>query len=114
VLLTYGVNEVDRPTQPPCWSGSTAQGGFHTVVLVLQADLVANIADLVDKGVITGVADVRDESDRTGMRIVVEARSGSASEVTQAFIRKQVFGSSAPWPRPPWQLTCVDPCRRSS
>lgn len=49
----------------------------------LQADLVANIADLVDKGTITGVADVRDESDRTGMRIVVEARRGSATEVSR-------------------------------
>lgn len=52
-------------------------GQFCTV----QADLVANIADLVDKGTITGVSDVRDESDRTGMRIVVEARRGSAPEV---------------------------------
>jgi hypothetical protein len=46
-----------------------------------QADLVANIADLVNRGVIAGIADVRDESDRTGMRVVVEARTGSAPEV---------------------------------
>ena len=48
---------------------------------VSQADLVANIADLVNRGVIAGIADVRDESDRTGMRVVVEARTGSAPEV---------------------------------
>ena len=46
-----------------------------------QADLVANIADLVNRGVIAGIADVRDESDRTGMRVVAEARTGSAPEV---------------------------------
>lgn len=42
---------------------------------------MANIAELVDRGTITGVADVRDESDRSGMRVVVEARRGSAPEV---------------------------------
>ena len=42
-----------------------------------QSDLVKSIAELVDKGVITGVSDVRDESDRTGMRVVVEAKRGS-------------------------------------
>ncbi len=42
-----------------------------------QSDLVRSIAELVDKGVITGVSDVRDESDRTGMRVVVEAKRDS-------------------------------------
>ena len=47
-----------------------------------QSDLVVSIAELVDKGVIAGVSDVRDESDRTGMRLVVETKSGIKPEVT--------------------------------
>lgn len=68
-------------------SGKASRKGGDLIVITElpyqtnKADLVANIADLVDKGTITGVADVRDESDRTGMRIVVEARRGSAAEV---------------------------------
>lgn len=54
---------------------------LKSIAFTSQADLVANIAELVDKGTITGIADVRDESDRSGMRIVVEARRGSATEV---------------------------------
>lgn len=37
-----------------------------------QADLVVKIAELVEAKILTGVADVRDESDRQGVRVVVE------------------------------------------
>jgi DNA gyrase subunit A len=42
----------------------------------VQADLVANIAKLVDEGKITGVSEIRDESDRSGMRVVLEMKKG--------------------------------------
>lgn len=42
-----------------------------------KAGLVEQIARLVDAGTITGVADVRDESDRDGMRVVVEVKRGA-------------------------------------
>lgn len=44
--------------------------------ILLQADLVANVAKLVDEGKITGVSDIRDESDRSGMRVVIEMKKG--------------------------------------
>lgn len=46
-----------------------------------KSSLVISIAELVDKGVITGVSDVRDESDRNGMRVVVEVKKGASPEV---------------------------------
>jgi DNA gyrase subunit A len=39
-----------------------------------QADVVESIAALVESKSLEGVADVRDESDRTGTRVVVEVR----------------------------------------
>ncbi|PJI08351.1 MULTISPECIES: DNA gyrase subunit A [Clostridium] len=49
---------------------------------VNKAKLVENIADLVKEKKITGISDLRDESDRDGMRIVVEIkRDGNANIV---------------------------------
>lgn len=48
---------------------------------LLQAAFVEHVAKLVNGGSITGVSDVRDESDREGMRVVVELRKGSSAEV---------------------------------
>lgn len=49
--------------------------------LPCQADLVVKIAELVEARVIEGVSDVRDESDRTGTRMVVEVKRGFSAEV---------------------------------
>ena len=43
--------------------------------------LIENIAQLVREKVIEGIADLRDESDRDGMRIVVELKRGEVPEV---------------------------------
>ncbi|MDF1696336.1 MAG: DNA gyrase subunit A [Saprospiraceae bacterium] len=49
---------------------------------VNKANLVAKMADLVNDGKIDGIRDIRDESDRNGLRIVVEVkRDGMASVV---------------------------------
>jgi DNA gyrase subunit A len=48
---------------------------------VNKARLIEKIAELVREKVIEGVADIRDESDREGMRIVVELRRGEVAEV---------------------------------
>lgn len=49
---------------------------------VNKANLVAKMADLVNEGKIEGIRDLRDESDRNGLRIVVEVkRDGMASVV---------------------------------
>ncbi len=48
---------------------------------VNKATLVAKIAELVRDKVVDGVADVRDESDREGMRIVIELKRGAITKV---------------------------------
>jgi DNA gyrase subunit A len=46
-----------------------------------KSRLLENIADLVNSKKIEGIADIRDESDREGMRIVLEIRRGEFPEV---------------------------------
>ena len=48
---------------------------------VNKAKLIEKIADLVQSKRVDGIADLRDESDRDGMRIVVELRRGEQPEV---------------------------------
>ncbi len=48
---------------------------------VNKARLIENIAQLVKDGVIEGITDLRDESDRRGMRIVVELRGDVVPDV---------------------------------
>jgi DNA gyrase subunit A len=48
---------------------------------VNKAKLIERIADLVRDKTIEGISDVRDESDRDGMRIVIELRRGEVPEV---------------------------------
>ena len=48
---------------------------------VNKARLIEKIADLVKEKKLEGISDLRDESDRTGMRIVVEIKKGENSNV---------------------------------
>jgi DNA gyrase subunit A len=48
---------------------------------VNKAKLLERIAELVREKTIEGISDLRDESDRTGMRIVVELKRGEVGEV---------------------------------
>src|SRR5215468_5471764 len=48
---------------------------------VNKARLVARIADLVNDKVIDDISDIRDESDREGMRIVVELKKGAEPQI---------------------------------
>src|SRR6185369_15302293 len=48
---------------------------------VNKAKLIERIADLVRDKVIEGISDLRDESDRDGMRIVIELKRGEVAEV---------------------------------
>ena len=45
--------------------------------IVNKANLVASIADMVREKKIEGISDLRDESDREGMRIVIELKGGA-------------------------------------
>jgi DNA gyrase subunit A len=48
---------------------------------VNKAKLIERIADLVREKTIEGISDLRDESDREGMRIVIELKRGEVPEV---------------------------------
>jgi len=48
---------------------------------VNKAKLIERIADLVREKTIEGISDLRDESDREGMRIVVELKRGEVADV---------------------------------
>ena len=48
---------------------------------VNKAKLIERIADLVRDKTIEGISDIRDESDRDGMRIVIELKRGEVGEV---------------------------------
>ena len=48
---------------------------------VNKARLIERIADLVQNKKIDGISDVRDESDREGMRVVVEVKRGEESQL---------------------------------
>jgi len=48
---------------------------------VNKARLVARIAELVNDKVIDDISDIRDESDRDGMRIVVELKRGAEAQI---------------------------------
>jgi len=48
---------------------------------VNKSRLIENIADLVNNKQITGIADLRDESDKDGMRLVIELKRGEIPDV---------------------------------
>jgi DNA gyrase subunit A len=48
---------------------------------VNKARLIEKIAELAREKVVEGISDIRDESDRDGMRIVIELRRGEVAEV---------------------------------
>ncbi|MCX2819744.1 DNA gyrase subunit A [Haladaptatus sp. F3-133] len=52
-----------------------------------KADLIEKIADLVGDGKVEGVRDIRDESDRDGVRVVVELKRGASPEL----VRNRLF-----------------------
>ena len=56
---------------------------------VNKANLVAKIADLIKARKIEGISEVRDESDRKGMRVVLELRRGAHVEVVLNNLYKQ-------------------------
>src|SRR5205809_8018982 len=46
-----------------------------------KARLIEKIAELAKEKIIEGISDLRDESDRDGMRIVIELKRGEVPEV---------------------------------
>jgi DNA gyrase subunit A len=50
---------------------------------VNKAQLIEKVAELVKEGRLTGIADLRDESDRDGMRIVIELKRDAKPDVVK-------------------------------
>jgi DNA gyrase subunit A len=69
-------------------------GGKETIIIteipfqVNKAGLVAKIAELVNEDKIDGISDIRDESDRTGLRIVVEVKRDAMASVVLSKLYK--------------------------
>src|SRR5688572_1362330 len=70
------------------WQIETNKKGDKVSIVVTEIpyqvnkkNLIERIADLVRDKVIEGISDLRDESDREGMRIVVELKRGEVPEV---------------------------------
>ena len=63
------------------------KGGKEQIIVteipftVNKASLIEKIADLINDKVITGISDLRDESDKDGMRIVIELKRGEIAKV---------------------------------
>lgn len=49
---------------------------------ISKSDLILKIAELVNTKTITGISDLRDESDKDGMRVVLELKRGEIPDVT--------------------------------
>ncbi|MBQ4452068.1 MAG: DNA gyrase subunit A [Clostridia bacterium] len=56
--------------------------------MVNKANLVAKIAELVHDKRLEGITDIRDESDRNGMRIVIELRRDVSANVVLSYLYK--------------------------
>jgi DNA gyrase subunit A len=72
----------------------SGHGGKETIIIteipyqVNKAQLVAKIAELVNEHKIEGITDIRDESDRKGLRIVVEIRRDIMASVVLSKLYK--------------------------
>lgn len=70
-----------------CHEEEAEDGGKAKVVIdelpynVNKALLITKIADLINDKVMTGVSDIRDESDKQGLRVVLELKRGEIPDV---------------------------------
>ncbi len=68
-------------------SVETQKNGRESIIVtelpyqVNKANLIAKIAELVKDGKLEGISNIRDESDRDGMRMVIEIKRDGSSEV---------------------------------
>ena len=76
-------------------SGGAGRQGRSAIVVteipyqVNKAELIRKIAELVKDGKIQGISDLRDESDREGMRIVIELKRDAKPDVVRNNLYKQ-------------------------
>lgn len=78
------------------------EGKKHTALVITElpyqvnkADLITRIAELVKDKIIDGIANIRDESDRRGIRVVIELRRGEVPQVVLNQLYKHTALQSA-------------------
>ena len=77
-----GIVRIRAKAEIEAWKGDRERIIVHELPYqVNKAKLIEKIADLVKDKRIEGISDLRDESDRTGMRIVIEIKKGENSNV---------------------------------
>lgn len=81
-IITRAVTDIE-----PMGNGKSRIVVTELPYLVNKANLIKNIAELVKNKKIEGITDLRDESDREGMRIVIELRH----DVNANIILNQLF-----------------------
>ena len=79
----------------------TLRGGRHQLVVtefpyaVSKARIIRQIADLARKGGVVDLSDIRDESDRDGLRLVLELKRGAkAGKVIKLLLKKTSLQST--------------------
>ncbi len=79
----------------PGRQGKTAIVVTEIPYQVNKAELIRKIAELVKEGKLNGISDLRDESDREGMRIVIELKRDAKPDVVRNNLYKQTAMSSS-------------------
>lgn len=75
----------------------TTQGGRERIIVteipyqVLKSSLIAQTADLINDHKIEGISDIRDESDKDGMRIVFELKKDAIPNIVLNNLYKQTL-----------------------
>ena len=90
-VATRDSDDDDDAAAPSASSSASTRARIVITELPYQiskAGFVARVAELVDAGTLAGVADVRDESDRSGTRVVVDVRRGASPDVVLASLYK--------------------------
>ena len=78
---------------------SRSQAGKEKHVIIVsqlpyqvnKAGWIEKVAELVNKGRLEGISDIRDESDRDGMRVIIELKRDARGEA----VRKQLYQQTA-------------------
>ena len=62
--------------------------------MVNKSEMIEQIADLIRDKKIIGISDLRDESDREGIRIVVTLKQSANAEVVLNQLEMEILGRS--------------------
>ncbi|NMG10567.1 DNA topoisomerase (ATP-hydrolyzing) [Brasilonema sp. UFV-L1] len=94
-IVLRGIAQMEEVTQSRGSKRRTAIVVTELPYQVNKAGWIEKVADLVNQGRLTGIADLRDESDRQGMRVVIELkRDTNPQEVLQNLYHQTALQSN--------------------